>query len=101
MSTPDPQQGKSKRKRQDFWSRLEDARDGVEFGLRAMLGILFGCVFAGAAWGAGSHIWSGVGFIAALSVFPLGFLIGFFWVEVKLLLSMAFGFVVGILRLLF
>ena len=78
MSTP------PKRKVKTFWSRAEQVGESMELGARTLLGLLFAFVFAGLAWQVGSHVWVGLGLIIALITWPIGFVIGFFWLEIKL-----------------
>jgi len=35
----------------------------------------------------GTQIWGGIGIILMLTLSPIGFLVGFFWNEIKLLIS--------------
>lgn len=81
MSTP------PKRKVKTFWSKAEQVGESMEFGARALLGLLFAFVFAGLAWQVGSHVGVGLSLIIALIAWPIGFVIGFFWLEIKLVLQ--------------
>jgi hypothetical protein len=85
MSTP------PKRKAKAFWSRVEDAGETMEFGMRLFLGFLFAFLLSGIAWWIGSHVWVGVAIVITLLAFPIGFLVGFFWLEVKFMLRLFFG----------
>ena len=89
MSTP------PKRKVKTFWSRVEQVGESMELGARALLGLLFAFVFAGLAWQVGSHVWAGLSFIIALIAWPIGFVIGFFWLEVKFMIQLVFRFWIG------
>ena len=80
-----------KRKGKAFWSRVEDAGETMELGLRLFLGVLFAFLLSGSAWSIGSHVWVGVAIVVALFAFPIGFLVGFFWLEVKFMLRLFFG----------
>ncbi len=85
MSTPPKRKGKA------FWSKVEDAGEAMEYGMRLFLGGLFAVVFSSFAWGLGGQIWVGVGVLCAIVVFPIGFAVGFFWPEVKMLLRLMAG----------
>jgi hypothetical protein len=77
MSKPSKQEGKS------YWSKAEEAGDVMEIGLRLFWGGGFAFLFSSLAWTVGSMVWVGVGVTAAGVVIPIGFLVGFFWPEVK------------------
>jgi hypothetical protein len=79
MTTPPKRKGKS------FWSRVEQAGEAMEFGMRLCLGFVFAFLLSGIASWTGSYVWDGVAVAIALLVFPVGFLVGFFWLEVKFL----------------
>jgi len=85
MSTPPKRKGKA------FWSRVEQTGETMEIGMRCFLGFVFAFVLASVAWWIGSHVWVGVAVVVAILAFPVGFLIGFFWLEVKFLLRLFFG----------
>ena len=55
----------------------------MELGLRLLLAIVFGFVFAGMGYGAGSVIWAGIGIALSLAFFPVGFVYGFFCSEIN------------------
>lgn len=80
-----------KRKGRTFWSRAEKAGEAMEIGLRLVLGLMFATAFAAGAWWLGSHVWVGAAALLGIAAFPLGFLVGFFWVEVKFLLRLLIG----------
>ncbi|MBL9130258.1 MAG: hypothetical protein JNG86_03610 [Verrucomicrobiaceae bacterium] len=84
-----------KRKGVSLWTRVEQAGQVMETGVRLALGLLFACLFAAAAWWAGCHVWVGAGFILAVAAFPPGFLVGFFWLEVKFLLHLILRVFIG------
>lgn len=84
-----------KRKGKAFWSRVEDAGETMELGMRLLLGFLFAFLSSASAWWIGSHIWIGVSIVIALLALPFGFLIGFFWLEVKMLLQFFLRFWMG------
>jgi hypothetical protein len=81
-----------KPKRRCFWSKVEAAGDGMEFGLRCLFGIFFAVLFCAGAYSIGAYVWSGLGFVLALVATPVGFVVGFFWVEVKFLIGLILGF---------
>jgi hypothetical protein len=89
MSTPPPLETNTpptKRKGKTFWSRVEEAGEVMALGIRVLHGIFFACLICGLAWWLGSQVWVGIGALLSILASPLGFLIGFFWPEVKLLL---------------
>jgi hypothetical protein len=59
----------------------------VELGIRFLLGILFMLFLGGLGLAVGTQIWGGIGIILMLTLSPIGFLVGFFWNEIKLLIS--------------
>jgi len=85
MSTPPKRKGKA------FWSRVEDAGEAMELGVRLLLGFLFAFLLSGGAWWIGSQIWVGVAIVIVLPAFPIGFLVGFFWLEVRFMLHLLIG----------
>jgi len=83
------------KKKKSLGGRIEAVGDTMEFGMRAIFGLVFAGFFAMAGWWLGGHIWVGVSIVFACSAFPVGFLIGFFWMEVKLLLKLFLGGIFG------
>jgi hypothetical protein len=90
MNTPPKRKGKS------FWSRVEQAGETMEMYIRLFLGFLFAFLFSGIAWGIGNYVWVGLAVICVLVAFPIGFLVGFFWLEVKFILRLIFRLIVGL-----
>lgn len=88
MATPPETPNEPRPKGKSFWSRVEAAGDTMETGMRAFLGILFALFFASTAGGLAGQVWVGLGVIFAIGAFPIGFLIGFFWLEVKFALQL-------------
>jgi hypothetical protein len=84
MSTPPKKRGKA------FWSKVEEVGEAMEVGMRFFLGFLFASIFASAAWWLGSQLWVGIGVLLSVLVFPVGFAVGFFWLEVKFFLQLVF-----------
>lgn len=84
MSTPPKKKGKA------FWSKVEEAGEAMEVGMRLFLAFLFAFIFGSAAWVLGSQLWVGIGALLSIFAFPAGFAIGFFWPEVKLFLQLVF-----------
>ena len=80
-----------KRKGRAFWKRVEQAGEAMEVSLRLFLGLMFACGLSAVAWWVGSHVWVGVAIVVAVLVFPIGFVLGFFWLEVKFLLRLFLG----------
>ncbi|MEZ5300220.1 MAG: hypothetical protein R3F11_06075 [Verrucomicrobiales bacterium] len=89
-SPPEKPRGKT------FWSRVEDAGEAMEIGLRVMLGIFFASLAAGFGWWLGNHIWVGVALVLSMAALLPGFLTGFFWLEVKFALKLCLRFLIGI-----
>lgn len=85
MGTPPKRKGKA------FWSRVEQAGEVMEVSMRLFLGFVFAFMLSGFAWWVGSHVWVGVAILVALLAFPVGFLIGFFWLEVKFVVRLLLG----------
>ena len=78
------------------WStRVDEAGEFMELSMR----LLFGCAFtvlAGIlALGLASQLWAGIGLLLCLIFCPLGFLVGFFWLEVKFFLRLLLSLVIG------
>ncbi len=63
----------------------------MEVALRAFLGLMFAIGFASFGFWLGSQVHAGIGLIIALILIPIGFLIGFFWVEVKFVMKLILG----------
>ena len=82
MSMPPKRKGKA------FWSRIEQAGEAMELGMRVFLGFVLAFWLSGFAWWIGSQVWVGVAIVIALLAFPVGFLIGFFWLELRFLLRL-------------
>lgn len=80
-----------KRTGRAYWKRVEDAGETMELAIRLCFGIGFAFLFSSLAWWVGSGVWIGVAAIAAAITFPIGFLIGFFWLEVKYLVRLILG----------
>ena len=78
-------------KRRSFWSNVERVAERMEFVTRLILGGVFVVILCPIAYGLGSWIWVGIGWALALGSVPFGFLLGFFWAEVKTLLKLALG----------
>ncbi len=78
-------------KRRSFGSKVERVADRMEFVTRLILGGVFVTILCPIAYGLGSWIWVGIGWSLSLVSVPFGFLLGFFWVEVKPLLKLALG----------
>ena len=74
-----------------FWSRVEQAGETMAFGLRFFYGLIFSLLFADVGWWIGSHVWVGIALVIGVVAFPLGFLIGFFWLEVKFMIRLLLG----------
>ena len=70
----------------------ESIAEGVELSMRLLLAFVFAFVFSGLGYGVGAVIWTGIGIILALVFFPLGFVYGFFCVEINFFLRMIFRF---------
>lgn len=83
MSTP--------RKGKAFWDRVEQAGKAMEVSLRLVFGFMFACGLSALAWWVGSHVWLALAVLVAVLTFPIGFVPGFFWLEVKSLLHLFFG----------
>lgn len=81
-----------------WWDRLEAAGEGVDFLARVFLGVLFALVIATFVMWLGSHIWIGIGMILFLISFPFGFLIGYFWFEIRFVLSLLFTLFLTLVR---
>lgn len=69
--------------KKSFSSKASNAGEGMEVILRVGLGILFMVLFCPICYGLGSLISQWVGLIMGMIIAPLAFVIGFFWVEVK------------------
>ena len=67
---------------------ISNTGDSIELGVRFLLGILFMLFFGGLGLLIGSEIWVGVGIVLMLILAAIGFLMGFFWNEIKLLISL-------------
>ncbi len=63
----------------------------MELGMRLFLGVMFGLMLSGVAWWIGSLIWVGFAILVSFVTFPVGFVIGFFWLEVKFALRFLIG----------
>ncbi len=79
-----------KPKGKSYWSRVEQAGETMEFGLRCFLGFFLGICFCALSWQLGKELGSFLGFAAALIALPIGFVTGFFWLEIKFLLRLIF-----------
>ena len=80
-----------KKKRKSFWSKAEAAGQAMEVGMRTLLGLIFTAAFGTFGFWLGSQLHAGVGIIVSLLLLPIGFLLGFFWVEVKFLIRLILG----------
>lgn len=81
-----------------WWDRIEASAEGVEFLARVFLGVLFASVIASLVMLFGSHIWVGVGMILFLIALPFGFLFGYFWYEIKFVISLLFTLFLTLVR---
>ena len=70
--------------------RSEIFAGNIELSMRLLLAFFFGSVFCGLGYVAGAWIWSGIGLLLALIMFPIGFVYGFFVVEINALIRFAF-----------
>ncbi len=57
---------------------IETTVEKTELGMRILFAIIAGTIFAVIGFTAGALIWSGIGVILALVLFPIGALYGFF-----------------------
>lgn len=78
------------KKKLTFWSKVEAVGEGMEFGIRIAFGLAFAIIGGMLAYGAASWIHPGIGFLAALLVFPVGLISGFFWQEIKIAVRLLF-----------
>jgi hypothetical protein len=85
MTTPPKRKGKT------FWKRVEQTGEAMEVSLRLFLGLMFACGLSAVAWWVGSYVWVGLAILVAVLAFPIGFVLGFFWLEVKFLLRLLLG----------
>lgn len=69
----------------------EDVAEGVEIGIRLIVAFLVGGILAGIGYGLGAVIWSGIGLLLAIILFFPGLLIGFFFMEIRMIIEMGFG----------
>ena len=74
-----------------FWKKVEKTGEAAEWVIRCFLGLLFAFIFASVGYALGSYVWVGLGLLIVLFTAPIGFLVGFFWLEIKLLLQFIFG----------
>lgn len=77
-----------KKQPKSFSSRVEAAGEFMDFSVRVMLGFVFAFGISSASMWLGSQIWIGLGLLFFISAFPFGFLLGYFWLEVKFFLSL-------------
>ena len=68
-----------------FWNDVENTGDSIEFGLRSIVGIMAAVFLAGTAWAIGAYIWVGLSIALSIPAAVVGFIIGFFFVEIRLL----------------
>ena len=61
------------------------AAEKIEIGLRLILSFVFGLLFAGSGYAAGSVIWAGIGILLGIVLLPLGLIFGYFSPEIKAL----------------
>ncbi len=63
--------------------------------MRWALGLTFAILLCAATFKLGSMVHAGVGLIASIVALPIGFALGFFWIEIKvcarLVLQLFFG----------
>ena len=60
--------------------------------MRAFHGFLFTFLIGGVAWAIGAYVWIGLSIVFAIPAGLFGFVFGFFWTEIRLLLHMLGGF---------
>ncbi len=89
-----------KRPAKSWTYRVDEVGEFMELSMRVIHGgvftVLAGMLAGMLALGLASHLWAGMGLLLCVILCPLGFLVGFFWLEVKfflrLLLSLVLGF---------
>ena len=72
-------------------STIGDTLEAVELSFRLILAVVFAFFFTITGYGLGSEVWTGLGFFAAVVSFPIGFVIGFFFHEIRFLVRLIFG----------
>ena len=82
--------------KKSFLSKTENAVEGMEVLLRVGLGILFIVIFCPIFYGLGSLISQWIGFLLGIIIIPIAFIVGFFWVEVKVGLHIVGKLILGI-----
>ncbi len=83
-------------KRESVWSKIEAVGEGVEFGFRLSLAFLFVVLISASAWHVGCKLSPTIGFIVAAAAAPFAFALGYFWVEVKLLIRISVQVFLGL-----
>lgn len=85
-----------KRPANSWTSRVDEVGEFMELSMRVIHGGVFTVLAGMLALGLASHLWAGMGLLLCVILCPPGFLVGFFWLEVKfflrLLLSLVLGF---------
>ena len=70
----------------------ENVAEGIEWGFRAILGIVFACIFAPAGYLLGSFLGTVGSIFCAIPFAMVGFLVGCFIVEIKSILRLLIPF---------
>ena len=70
----------------------ENVAEGIEWGLRSILGIVFACIFAPAGYLLGSFLGTAGSIVCAIPFAIVGFLVGCFIVEIKSILRLLIPF---------
>ncbi|MES2507429.1 MAG: hypothetical protein V4599_12040 [Verrucomicrobiota bacterium] len=78
-----------------FWSRVDEAGEFMELSVRIIHGILFAFLLGSLGMWAGNHLWLGLGLLLFIAASPVGFVIGFFWLEVRFFLRLLLSFFLG------
>ncbi|MES2572455.1 MAG: hypothetical protein V4710_20695 [Verrucomicrobiota bacterium] len=78
-----------------FWARVEAAGEGLEVGVRFLLGCILTFVLCFGAYEVGCIVAVTVGVMAAIITFPFAFGLGFFWPEVKFLFRLVIHLIFG------
>lgn len=75
---------------------MEEAGKFMELSMRVLHGCVFTVLAGMLALGLASHLWAVMGLLLCLILCPLGFLVGFFWLEVKFFLRLLLSLVLGL-----
>lgn len=82
--------------KKNFWSKVEQAGEGMEIGMRCLIGFIFCVILCPGAFALGNSLHGSLGIIMAFITIPFAFIFGFFWIEIKFAIRLLAQLFLGI-----